>query len=278
MRVLFALFLLFVVSCQAQLVKRIPQAVGGSSQAQAPAATSSNNNAAATSAAAQPSAAATSAGVAVSGSAAPAASTVVLTTAAGSANASANAAASNSVNALPTSASYGNSVYPGTASFVTPTVSKSVSPLYKIDPKENVTFIWSFTDLLVRPQNLTLAAVGPNSVTYTISAMEGAATSAVWHISDVPAASPLMMGDYQVQLYDQRGPTAAGQPGWLSPVTRLTIAFYSAESYQPATGSGYCPTCFYSAGFRLSESFGPIAFAFGVACATSAMFIYNVLM
>jgi hypothetical protein len=137
---------------------------------------------------------------------------------------------------LPTTGSFGNTVFPGTAAFVTPTISKSVSPLYKIDAKENVTFVWSFTDLLVKPQNLTLAAVGPNKVTYTITAMEGAATSAVWHISDVPAASPLMMGDYQVQLYDQRGPTAAAQPGWLSPVTRLTIAFYSAESYQPATG------------------------------------------
>lgn len=155
-----------------------------------------------------------------------------------SGNSTNNSAAANSLAALPTSASYGNSVYPGTATFLTPTASKSVSPLYRIDNNENVTFVWQFTDLLVRPQNLTLAAVAPNSVTYTISAgLPGDTTSAVWQIKNVPAASPLMMGMYQVQLYDQRGPTAAPLPGWLMPVTRLTIAFYSAESYQPLTGS-----------------------------------------
>jgi hypothetical protein len=148
-----------------------------------------------------------------------------------------NNSAANSLAALPTSASFGNSVYPGTATFLTPTASKSVSPLYRIANNENVTFVWQFTDLLVRPQSLTLAAVGPNSVTYTISALPGDATSAVWQIKNVPAASPLMMGMYQVQLYDQRGPTAVVQPGWLMPVTRLTIAFYSAESYLPPTGS-----------------------------------------
>lgn len=199
---------------------------------------------------------------------------------------------------LPTSASYGNSVYPGTATFVTPTASKSVSPLYRIDPRENVTFVWSFTNLLVRPANLTLAAVGPNSVTYTITALPGDATSAVWHIKDVPPASPLMMGMYQVQLYDQRGPTAAPQPGWLAPVTRLTIAFYSAESYQPLTGckyfvcvivchllyinflfmiAGYCPTCFYNAAKSVSESFSAVMMAVGVAFITSSFIIYGLL-
>lgn len=140
---------------------------------------------------------------------------------------------------LPTSASYGNSVYPGTATFITPTASKSVSPLYRIDPRENVTFAWQFTDLLVQPANLTLAAVGPNKVTYTITALPGLATSAVWQVKNVPSASPLMMGMYQIQLYDQRGISAAPQPGWLSPVTRLSIAFYSPESYQPSTGCKY---------------------------------------
>lgn len=142
-----------------------------------------------------------------------------------------------------------------------------------------------------------MAAVGPNKVTYTIGALAGDATSAVWHLSDIPAASPpLMMGMYQVQLYDQRGPTAAPQPGWLVPVTRLTIAFYSAEAYQPLTGSkyifimlcgifylflicigGYCPTCFYNAGKRVGESLGPMMMAFGLALVTSSFIIYGLL-
>ncbi|KAG1442480.1 hypothetical protein G6F56_011047 [Rhizopus delemar] len=152
-------------------------------------------------------------------------------------NTSVDSAAANSIAALPTSASYGNSVYAASATFVTPTASKSVSPLYRIDSSENVTFVWSFTNLLVRPTNLTLAAVAPNKVTYTITSLDGTATSATWGLSNVPAASPLMMGMYQVQLYDQRGISASYSPGWLAPVTTLTIAFYSAESYVTPTGS-----------------------------------------
>ncbi|KAI8377378.1 hypothetical protein BD560DRAFT_390926 [Blakeslea trispora] len=183
----------------------------------------------------------------------------------------------NTLAGLPTSASYGNSVYPGAATFLAPIASKSVSPLYRIDSKENVTFSWSFTNLLVQPQNLTLAAVAPNSVTYTIGALPGVATSAVWHLSDVPAASPLMMGMYQIQLYDQRGISAFQSPGWLAPNTRMTIAFYSAETYAQGTGSGYCPLCFYNAGRRMTESFGPIAVALSVAGATTGMVLYGLL-
>ncbi|KAI7895608.1 uncharacterized protein EV154DRAFT_413263 [Mucor mucedo] len=189
----------------------------------------------------------------------------------------ASGAQNNSVAALPTSGVYGNSVYPANAVFVTPTASKSVSPLYRIDNKENVTFAWSYSNLLVRPASLTMAAVAPNGVTYTIGTMAGDATTAVWQMKDVPAASPLMMGMYKVQLYDQRGVSATPQPGWLAPATTLTIAFYSAESYQPVTGSGYCPTCFYNAGKRVSESLGPIMMALGVACITSSMIIYGLL-
>lgn len=154
-------------------------------------------------------------------------------------------AQNNSVAALPTSGVYGNSVYPAAAVFVTPTASKSVSPLYRIDSRENVTFAWTYTNLLVRPESLTMAAVAPNGVTYTIGSMAGDVSSAVWQIKDVPAASPLMMGMYKVQLYDQRGVSATPQPGWLAPLTTLSIAFYSAESYQPVTGSKMMMYCFF---------------------------------
>lgn len=113
-----------------------------------------------------------------------------------------------------------------------------MSPLYRIDPKENVTFIWEFQSVLVRPVNLTLAAVGPQSATYTITVLEGGATSALWQLSNVPAATPLMNGYYQVQLYDQRGISAVASPGWLSPQTSLTIAFYSLEGYSNISATG----------------------------------------
>lgn len=150
--------------------------------------------------------------------------------------ASASGSGSNPLAGLPTTGSFGNTIFPGAATFIQPTGSKSVSPLYRIDPKENVTFVWEFQSLLVRPVNLTLAAVGPRSATYTISQMDGGATSAVWHISDVPPSQPLMNGLYQIQLYDQRGPSAFPSPGYLAPATRLTIAFYSPESYGPMSG------------------------------------------
>ncbi|KAI9250043.1 hypothetical protein BY458DRAFT_525046 [Sporodiniella umbellata] len=194
-----------------------------------------------------------------------------------SSTASVDLAASNSIANLPTSASFGNTVYGASATFLAPTASKSVSPLFRIDSSQNVTFSWSFTNLLVRPTNLTLAAVGPNKVTYTITALNGAATSATWALSNVPAATPLMMGMYQVQLYDQRGISAPYAPGWLSPVTSLTIAFYSAESYASPTGADYCPTCFYSAARRMSAPLGPIAIAFAIASLSSLFIIYGLM-
>ncbi|KAI8369489.1 uncharacterized protein BYT42DRAFT_503174, partial [Radiomyces spectabilis] len=195
----------------------------------------------------------------------------------GASQSSNQSASGNPVAGLPTSASFGNTVYPGAATFLTPTGGKSMSPLFRIDPKENVTFVWSYTNLLVRPINITLAAVGPQKVTYTVVTTDGMATSAVWHIKDVPSASPLINGMYQIQLYDQRGPTAAAEPGWLQPYKGLTIAFYQPESYKPMTDSDYCPTCFYNGSRRLQNSFGPLGIAFAVACFTSAMFIYGLL-
>ncbi|KAI9498492.1 hypothetical protein BDB00DRAFT_754997, partial [Zychaea mexicana] len=185
---------------------------------------------------------------------------------------SAAASESDALAGLPTSASFGNSIYPGGATFVTPTGSASVSPLYRIDPQENVTFIWEFENLSVQPANLTLAAVGPNSVTYTISAMGGLETSAVWHVSDVPLDYPLMNGYYQIQLYDQRGISAIQSPGWLSPQTTLSIAFYTSGNYENSTATvgNECPTCFYDGAVGLGS-------AFGIACITSALFIYNLL-
>lgn len=127
--------------------------------------------------------------------------------------------------------------------------------------------------------------------------MNGAATSAVWHLSDVPAASPLMMGLYTIQLYDQRGVSAVASPGWLSPVTSLKIALYSPEAYSSvSTGSkidmtcvyiyrrdadiqfvigDYCPLCFYNSGRKIAEALGPISIALGVASITSAMILYD---
>ncbi|KAG0166535.1 hypothetical protein DFQ28_007397 [Apophysomyces sp. BC1034] len=177
-------------------------------------------------------------------------------------------ATANSLAGLPTSASFSDGAGAG-VTFLTPTSSKSVNPLYRIDPRENVTFVWQFTSLKVRPVNLTLAAVDFQSNTYTIATMDGLGTSAVWHVSDVPASKPLVRGYYTIQLYDQRGPTPNPPPGpgWWNPVfVRMTIAFYQPETYTP-----------YNDRRALREAMGSLGVAFGVACISSVLFIYGLL-
>ncbi|KAL9544319.1 hypothetical protein MBANPS3_007695 [Mucor bainieri] len=179
---------------------------------------------------------------------------------------------------LPTSSSFGNSIYAGAVTFATPTRSGSVSPLYPIQSAANVTFKWGYTALRVRPVNLTLNAVGPNSVTVDIAALNGSATEAVWNLGSVPTDTPLMNGYYKIQLYDQRGVSVDYSPGWMVPCTTLSVALYSPDLYDPITTvAGYCPTCFYSAGSSFREAFGPIAVAIGIAALTSMLVLINLL-
>ncbi|KAI9270583.1 hypothetical protein BDA99DRAFT_502181 [Phascolomyces articulosus] len=262
---LFAFLFSILTASAVEFEKRVPQEPG-----QQPVPSSNAEPAPPSSNAPQPTNAPPASG---SGSQAP-------NTAVGSQQPQGNQTANGSdpVAGLPTTGSFGNTIYPGEATFIEPTGSKSVSPLFRIDSRENVTFRWGYSSLRVRPVNLTLAAVGPQSATYTIAQMDGGATSAVWHLSDVPAETPLFNGMYQIQLYDQRGVSAHAQPGYLAPASRLTIAFYNPESYRPMTGSDYCPTCFYDAGNRLlSHTFGGLGIAFGIACVTSVAFIYGLL-
>ncbi|KAL9540542.1 hypothetical protein PS6_010714 [Mucor atramentarius] len=179
---------------------------------------------------------------------------------------------------LPTSSSFGNSIYAGAVTFATPTKSGSVSPLYPIQSAANVTFKWGYTALRVRPVNLTLNAVGPNSVTVDIAALNGSATEAVWNLGSIPTDTPLMNGYYKIQLYDQRGVSVDYSPGWMVPCTTLSIALYSPDLYDPITTvSGYCPLCFYSVGSSFREAFGPIAMAVGIAVLTSMIVLINIL-
>lgn len=140
---------------------------------------------------------------------------------------------------LPTSSSFGNTIYAGAATFDTPKASSSVLPLYPVQSNMNVTFKWQYTAIRVRPVNVTLNAVAPNSVTYPISVLDGATSEATWHFSNVPTASPpLMNGYYKIQLYDQRGVKADYSPGWMVPCTTLSIALYSPDLYNTYSTDG----------------------------------------
>ncbi|KAI8885777.1 hypothetical protein K501DRAFT_179144 [Backusella circina FSU 941] len=181
---------------------------------------------------------------------------------------------------LPTSSSFGNTIYAGVATFDTPKASSSVSPIYPIQSNMNVTFRWQYTALRVRPVNVTLNAVAPNSVTYPISVLDGATSEATWHFSSVPTASPpLMNGYYKIQLYDQRGVKADYKPGWMVPCTTLSIALYTPDLYNTySTEANYCPTCFYSsANSMFYETIRPLAMMSVVALSTSVLFLFKVL-
>ncbi|KAI8875871.1 hypothetical protein K501DRAFT_201714 [Backusella circina FSU 941] len=180
---------------------------------------------------------------------------------------------------LPTSSIFGNSIYAGSVVFETPTPSVSVSPLYPIQSSVNITFKWQYTGLRVRPVNVTLNAVGPNSVTYNITTVDGVTSEATWNLGSVPTNEPLPNGYYGIELYDQRGLSADIQPGWMEPCTTLTIALYTPDLYDPYTTlANYCPTCYYSAGrSKFHEVFQPICITFGVAFMTCVIFLYNVL-
>jgi hypothetical protein len=151
---------------------------------------------------------------------------------------SASASGGSSLQNLPTYATFPASMQPAYLTWSTPTPNQSQPPLYKINSDTNVTMVWGFgPNLKVQPVNLTLVAVDIAKNTQTISVMNGLATSAVWHLSNVPAATPLINGLYKIELMDQRGPTPYPSPGWFYPGTTLTVAMYSPQPYVSYTNS-----------------------------------------
>jgi hypothetical protein len=88
---------------------------------------------------------------------------------------------------------------------------------------------WSYAHLKVRPENVTLEAVGPNKAVWTITVMEGTKTTAIWDLRETPSYSPLIEGFYNLQIYDQRGKDTLPKPGWLLPDKKMRIALYKTE-------------------------------------------------
>ncbi|KAG2189097.1 hypothetical protein INT44_004239, partial [Umbelopsis vinacea] len=194
-------------------------------------------------------------------------------------SASSAAASGNSLQNLPISATFPASMQPAYLTWSTPTPNQSQPPLYKIYPNTNVTMVWGFgPNLKVRPQNLTLAAIDIGKNTQTISILDGLATSAIWHLSDVPQATPLMNGVYKIVVMDQRGPTPYPSPGWYYPGATLTIAMYSPQAYVSYTDTAHCPTCLNSSSaFSLHGGLKPWLVALGIATMSSVVFLYSIV-
>ncbi|RUS28988.1 hypothetical protein BC938DRAFT_481203, partial [Jimgerdemannia flammicorona] len=147
------------------------------------------------------------------------------------------ASSANSNQSLPTSASFGNDKRPGSVTWITPTPTASNPPLYKNNA--NVTLSWAYTDLLVQPVNVTVAAAFPGGTsanTYEITVIPGLATFAVWQLAKMPVTLPLQEGFYTIHINDQRGyKVGYASPGWLMPDHSLTIGIYIPQPYTPRT-------------------------------------------
>lgn len=82
---------------------------------------------------------------------------------------------------------------------------------------------------------MTIAAVAA-SQTWTISVMQGVATSAVWNLASASATQPLFVASYTIVVNDQRGVSKVyPSGGWLYPDHQLTIGIYTTQPYLPAT-------------------------------------------
>lgn len=109
-----------------------------------------------------------------------------------------------------------------------------LSPVYRLpidldDTGAQVQLEWAYTQLKVRPEKLTIEAIGPNKATWAITTMEGWETTATWDLRATPSYSPLIEGYYTIQLYDQRGFSNTPKPGWLTSDNKMKIALYKTE-------------------------------------------------
>ncbi|KAI8084278.1 uncharacterized protein B0P05DRAFT_585570 [Gilbertella persicaria] len=169
---------------------------------------------------------------------------------------------SKSLLSLPTNATFDHTHRPGLLLWKTPKLVWQdpnrgekdpviLGPVYRLpvdsdDSGAQVQMEWSYTQLKVRPDKLTIEAVGPNKATWTISVIDGTLTTATWDLRSTPSYSPLIEGFYTLNVHDQRGPASPPKPGWLIANDKMKVALYKTEGnhvgekYAPSE----CATCF----------------------------------
>lgn len=127
-----------------------------------------------------------------------------------------------------------------------PPASASAS-YYKIAASNYVTFGWNLTSLYVTPTSLTVVAscsqngntypVGPTNAAGEVeNVIPGSSTQVVWSPFDYEqngANVPLAAATYRLQIYDERGPTAAQAGGRFSPYSGMEFALYRPQAYTP---------------------------------------------
>ncbi|KAL9544318.1 hypothetical protein MBANPS3_007694 [Mucor bainieri] len=162
--------------------------------------------------------------------------------------AAAAAAALKNISALPTTGAFDHTNRPGTIEWKEPKLTYQppkkdaddedsrkeviLGPVYRLPVDSDdaagtqIDLKWTYANLKVRPEKITIEAVGPNKATWTVSVMEGTMTSATWDLRATPSYSPLIEGYYTLQVHDQRGQDSLPKPGWLLPDSKMKIALY----------------------------------------------------
>ncbi|KAJ7243161.1 hypothetical protein B0H12DRAFT_1311528 [Mycena haematopus] len=130
---------------------------------------------------------------------------------------------------------------PGFASITQPP--QTATSFFKIAENQLITIAWNFTSVLATPTSLTLSAVW---TTGTRTPIPGTATSVVWDVFSYNQAHPgtqLAQASYTLHMWDDRGPTATVEAGYMTPNTALSFAMYTPQAYTPIASGWTCTGC-----------------------------------
>ncbi|TFK63583.1 hypothetical protein BDN72DRAFT_872269 [Pluteus cervinus] len=127
---------------------------------------------------------------------------------------------------------------------------QTATSFYKIAPSQVITFGWNMTSVIATPTHLTVSAVCDNGNTYPVGPTDGViagtATGVTWNPFEWNQAHPelpLVQGNYQLTIWDDRGPNAARKGGFLVPNSALKFALYTTQPYTGLSDGWSCTTC-----------------------------------
>ncbi|KAJ7137515.1 hypothetical protein C8R43DRAFT_1019565 [Mycena crocata] len=126
----------------------------------------------------------------------------------------------------------------------------TATSIFKVAQGEMVTLGWSLTFVLATPTSLTLSAVA-NGISYAVGPdpdgkIPGTATQVVWDVYSYQQAhpnTPLAQATYTLHMWDDRGPSATPQAGYMRPNTALAFALYTPQPYTAVSSGDSCADC-----------------------------------
>ncbi|KAK4688680.1 hypothetical protein P7C73_g1416, partial [Tremellales sp. Uapishka_1] len=170
--------------------------------------------------------------------------------ASGSRSASASSSSNSTSISIPATAAAGGIT-------VTNPASTASASYYKIAQDSFITFGWNLTSLYVQPTSLTVvASCSLNGNTYKVgptpsgaspgNVFPGNTTQVVWspyEWEQVAGQVPFAAATYVLEIWDERGQSAAVKGGYLSPYAGTKFAMYRPDGYTSIAGGWTCTTC-----------------------------------